>query len=228
MEKVKPLVSCSVLGSNFLDLKNHLINYEKNKVDLIHYDVMDGRFVPNISFGPKIMKDMFRATSLKFDVHLMVTNPEMVFHLFLSPQVRTIIFHFEALNYSEIKNLIRTIKASQQNIRVGIAIKPKTNPEQIFEYLSLLDQVLVMSVEPGFGGQKFIQSTYIKLKKLRNQRLLKKLNFEISVDGGVNNLTAPEAVNSGVDILVVGTYLTNNLNDADLIVDKFHNLRSVY
>ncbi|WP_434414485.1 ribulose-phosphate 3-epimerase [symbiont of Argiope bruennichi] len=202
-------VSVSVLSLDFTKAKEEMNEISK-VADFIHYDVMDGRFAPNISFGPKILKDLATLTPLKFKVHLMVIDPVIVYRWFLLPSVETIIFHFESLNYYEIPKFILELKTGNVRKKVGISIETKTNVEQIFEYLHLVDEVLIMSVKCGFSGQLFDPSSILKIKKLVHFRALKNLNFKIAVDGGINDETGAMVAKEGCDILIAGSYIFEN------------------
>ncbi|AAT28047.1 ribulose-phosphate 3-epimerase [[Mycoplasma] mobile] len=174
----------------------------------IHYDFMDGKFVPEtaISFE-NYMEIKEKSPSHIKDIHLMVQDVSFYVEKFLN-KAEYITFHFEALNYNEIKKILKKYHGLQ---KFGIALKPKTNIEQIYEYLPYVDLVLIMSVEPGYGGQKFIPNSLEKITKLKKYLLERSLDIVIQVDGGINEESGPQAFESGADILVSGSYLVKNL-----------------
>ena len=198
MAKISP----SILSVDFLTLKDDIIKLENAGVDMLHLDVMDGIFVPNISFGVPVIKSIKKHTSLTLDVHLMIDRPHRYIKEFA--EVSDYLgFHFEA--GSNVAETLKEIKSAGK--KCCLTIKPKTAPEEIFEYLPLCNMVLVMSVEPGFGGQKFLPSALEKLEVLSSYRAEKGLDFLLEVDGGINDQTAPMAVKSGADVLVAGSYI---------------------
>ena len=202
MVKVAP----SLLSANFAYLKEE-INAIK-AADWIHYDVMDGHFVPNISFGYSILKDVSKVTDMYLDVHLMITDPAKYVDNFINSNASLIVFHYEAVEENEINKLIKHIK--NNNIDVGIAIKPDTCQDVLKPFLSQLDLVLVMSVEPGFGGQTFNHSAIEKISKLAKLREENNYHYLIEVDGGINESTAKLCRQAGVDVLVAGSYVFNS------------------
>jgi ribulose-phosphate 3-epimerase len=169
----------------------------------LHFDVMDGKFVPNTSFSLEDLALMRKETNLFLDVHLMIENPEVHFMDYVNNGADLVTIHYEAT--SDLSSLIRNIKNS--GVKVGVSIKPKTEVEVLFPYLKELDLVLVMSVEPGFGGQSFIPNALEKIEKLRKEIDNNQYNCLIEVDGGINNETGDLCKESGVDVLVAGSYL---------------------
>lgn len=212
MRKIK--VSPSLLSANFASLKEDLMKVE-SCCEMIHLDVMDGLFVPNISFGIPVIKSIRNATNLFFDTHLMITHPKKYIHEFAISGSDSITFHLEAC--SDLEEVIETIELiKKENKKVGISIKPNTPVETIYSLLLRedIDLVLIMSVEPGFGGQKFMKNSLPKIRELRKFIDENKLNTLIEVDGGIQSETAALVIEAGVDILVSGSYLFNSENFA--------------
>jgi len=196
------LLSPSMLSSNFFNLENDVRNLEKAKVDMLHLDVMDGVFVPNISFAFPVIKAIRKNTDLTLDVHLMITEPHRYINKF-APISDYLGFHYEA--GSPIEETLKEIR--ELGCKPCLTIKPCTEPEEIFPFLHLCDMVLVMSVEPGFGGQKFMPDSLRKVKILKEEITRRGLNVLIEIDGGINEETALLAVKAGVDVIVAGSYI---------------------
>lgn len=195
-------VSPSVLTADFLELKKDIAKLESAGTDMLHLDVMDGIFVPNISFGVPIIKSIKNHTSIPLDVHLMIDRPDRYIKQFA--EVSDILgFHCEA--GSDVEKTLKMIK--EFGCKACLTIKPCTPAEKIFDYLPLCDMVLVMSVEPGFGGQKFMPQALEKITALRNEIDRQGLKTDIEVDGGINAETAPLAVKAGANVLVAGSYV---------------------
>ncbi len=202
----KIIVAPSILSSDFANLESEIKKLEQNGADWVHIDVMDGHFVPNITIGAPVVKAIRRVTKLPLDVHLMIDNPEKYIKDFALAGADYITFHYEAAkdNAEEIINLIKSY-----NIKAGISIKPKTSTIEIKKYLNLVDLVLVMTVEPGFGGQKFMTDCAKKIKEIKDcapQSLI------IEADGGINNQTAQYCKELGVNALVAGNYIYSQTN----------------
>ncbi len=199
-------VAPSILTADFLNLKQELKSIET--ADRFHIDIMDGNFVPNISFGPYITELTNNSTTVPLDIHLMVDWPDFWIDKFNLSNTYNITFHFEAK--SDVLKTIAKIKETGK--KVGISIKPKTEVKEIRALLKEIDIVLVMSVEPGFGGQKFIESALGKIKELKTYREKHRLNFEIEVDGGVDSSNIEKIKEAGADIVVAGSYIFNQTN----------------
>ena len=211
-------VSLSILTVDYLKVKESLEGYINN-VDYLHLDVMDGVFVPNISFGPAFVKSLRKIDdNMIFDTHLMIEYPENYIKQFAEAGSQYITFHVEAK--SDVMKTIDLIKS--YNVKAGISIKPKTTVEEIKKYLPYVDMVLVMSVEPGFGGQKFMDSAIDKVKELKELRDKNGYNYLINIDGGINDVTGLK-IKDYVDMAVSGSYVVNNQNPVEAI-NKLHNL----
>jgi len=194
-------ISPSILSADFSKLGNEIQDLEKAGADLIHIDVMDGHFVPNITIGPDVISKLRKYTNLPFDVHLMISPVHNFIKDFADAGADIITIHPEATN-----DLISSIeKIKSYNKKVGISLNPETSVDKVFSILNLIDLVLIMSVNPGFGGQKFIKETLNKVKLIRKEIDLKKLKTEIEIDGGINFENAKIAIEAGVNILVSGT-----------------------
>ena len=194
-------ISPSILSADFSKLGNEIQNLEKAEADLIHIDVMDGHFVPNITIGPGVIKKLRKYTSLPFDVHLMISPVHNFIKNFADAGADIITIHPEAT--SDLVSSIKKIKS--YNKKAGVSLNPETSIDKVMPVLNLIDLVLVMSVNPGFGGQKFIKEVLEKIKILRKEIDSKKLKTQIEIDGGINFENAKMAKEAGVDILVSGT-----------------------
>ncbi len=197
-------VSPSVLTADYLNLTEKLAEFQKANTDFIHIDVMDGMFVPNISFGVPVIKSIAAHTDLPLDIHLMIENPSRYIKDF-APYAHFLNIHFEA--ESDPEAVLKEIRAL--GCRPAITIKPATKPSEIFHLLPLVDMVLVMSVEPGFGGQSFISSALDKLRELKAESERQGLEIELEVDGGITAETARLCARAGATILVSGNFLFN-------------------
>lgn len=203
-------ISASLLSCRD-NLDNIIKEYNELDIDLIHLDIMDGFFVPNTSFTNDEISKIVNNINKPLDVHLMVNNPSKYIDYYKDLNVEYITYHYETKDIDTIK------KIKEMGIKVGISIKPNTKVEEIYDLLPLIDLVLVMSVEPGKGGQEFMMSSLEKIEKLKKQINLLNLDVLISVDGGINNNSASKCKNSGVDILVIGTSLEKNNNRVEFI-----------
>ena len=194
-------ISPSILSADFSKLGEEIKNLEQAKADLIHIDVMDGHFVPNITIGPEVIKKLRKHTSLPFDVHLMISPVHNFIENFAEAGADIITIHPEATD-----DLLKSIKKIKSlNKKAGVSLNPKTPIDKVLPVLNLIDLVLVMSVNPGFGGQKFMIETLEKVKKLRKEIDTKKYKAQIEIDGGINFENSKLAKSAGVDILVSGT-----------------------
>jgi ribulose-phosphate 3-epimerase len=194
-------ISPSILSADFSKLGEEIVALEKAGADYIHIDVMDGHFVPNITIGPEVIKRLRPVTKLTFDVHLMISPVNNFIKDFADSGADIITFHPEATeNMSETINLIKSLGK-----KVGVSLKPKSQIDLIENYLNEIDLILIMSVEPGFGGQKFMPEVLDKMKKLRNLIDKKKLNIDIEIDGGINFDNSKKAKEFGANILVSGS-----------------------
>jgi ribulose-phosphate 3-epimerase len=199
-------IAPSILASNFLELGKDIEMINKSEARWIHYDVMDGVFVPNISFGISILKQVYEIALKPLDVHLMIINPDPYILPFKEAGAANITVHMETCNH--LNRTINFIK--EQGIMAGVCLNPHTNIDTLDEIISDVDIVLLMSVNPGFGGQTFIESTCSKVSKLRKMIDSRGLNTLIEVDGGVNLETGKRLYEAGANILVAGNYIFNS------------------
>ncbi len=204
----KILISPSILSADFSQLGIEIKRLEQNGADMIHVDVMDGHFVPNLTIGPPVIKALRNHTSLPFDVHLMISPVHKYIKDFAEAGADIITIHPEATD--DLDKSIKLIKHFKK--KVGISLNPDTKIEIIKDYLSEIDLVLVMSVYPGFGGQKFIPEILKKIENLKKIKDDKNLNFNIEVDGGVNFDNSKSIINAGANILVSGTTIFKDNN----------------
>lgn len=198
----KIIVSPSILSADFANLERDIKKVEDCGADWVHVDVMDGHFVPNITIGIPVVKALQPVTKLPLDVHLMIENPEKYVEQFAKAGADILTFHYEAVEKEEIIPLINKIKSL--GVKVGISIKPKTAPQVLEEFLPLVDLVLVMTVEPGFGGQKFMSDCADKIEYIKKYA---KTELIIQVDGGINAQTGKICTQKGATSLVAGSYI---------------------
>ena len=215
---MKTIISPSILGGSFSNMEKTISELDQSKAEYIHFDVMDGDFVPNLTFGPQFISNLRTKTKKIFDVHLMINRVNKFLDDYIKAGSNIITFHYEI--DEDLNKLIDKIK--QNKIKVGIALKPKTTCEEIKKYLHLVDQVIIMTVEPGFGGQKFLSDQVNKIESISKYIRENNLNVDIEIDGGVNYETGKLCVDAGANILVAGSFLfkqsslimaTNKLND---------------
>ena len=203
MDKI--IVAPSILSADFSNLSSEIQKVEKFGADWIHVDVMDGHFVPNLTIGACVVRDIRKTTKLPLDVHLMIENPEKYVDDFIKAGSDIITFHIEA-----VKNPLALINKIKENgIKAGVSIKPKTKVEDIKDIINLVDLVLVMTVEPGFGGQKFMPDCAEKIKEIRK---IAPKSLIIEVDGGINEETAKICKRYGANALVAGNYIYKSEN----------------
>tara|TARA_B110001454_G_C12631789_1_gene397283 strand:- start:333 stop:992 length:660 start_codon:yes stop_codon:yes gene_type:complete len=204
-------ISPSILSADFSKLGSEIKSLEKAEADLIHIDVMDGHFVPNITIGPEVISKLRKYTSLPFDVHLMISPVHEFITNFAEAGADIITIHPEATD-----DLVASIKKIKSlNKKAGVSLNPETSIDKVLPVLKMIDLVLIMSVNPGFGGQKFIKETLEKVKSLRKQIDEQGLKTQIEIDGGINFENAKIAKMAGVDILVSGTTIFKE-NNGDL------------
>lgn len=212
-------ISLSILGMNYNHLKEDLMQF-KDEIKIVHLDIMDGHFVPNISFGAPIVQSIHQENNFLLDTHLMISDPMKYISDFVEAGSDYITFHLEAVNNpQEVIDCIH-----RHHIKAGISIKPNTKVELLLPYLSNVDLILIMSVEPGFGGQKFIDSAIEKLAFLKQQKEEKGYSYLLSVDGGITDETLPK-VSAYLDWAVVGSYITSAKSPIENLLKLKHNLK---
>ena len=219
MKKIQ--ISPSILSADFSQLGKEIKRLEESGADLIHVDVMDGHFVPNLTIGPPVIKILRKCTNLPFDVHLMISPVHKYIKNFSDAGADIITIHPEATeNLKDSINLIKKL-----NKKAGVSLNPDTNINILENHFSNIDLILIMSVFPGFGGQKFIPDTINKIKEIKDLKERKKYNFDIEVDGGINFSNSKEVINAGANILVSGTTIFKE-NNGD-IKKNIQTLKSV-
>jgi len=213
---MKTLIAASILNSDFGHLEDEIRAAEKAGIDWVHLDIMDGHFVPNISFGPHIISVVRTITDLPLDAHLMISDPDTFIPAFADAGVDYISVHIE--NNAHIHRTLQSIHAHQ--CKAGIVLNPGTPIESIYPVLSLVDYILVMSVNPGFGGQEFIPQTAERIRLLAEKIKHENLTIPIEIDGGINATTAKIATDSGAQILVSGSYIFKNKEGIQFAVES--------
>jgi len=200
---LKIKISPSILAGDFANLGRDTKRISESGADFVHIDVMDGNFVPNLTIGPEVIKAIKPYSSIPFDVHLMIESPEIFVDDYINAGADIITFHLEASK--DPHATISLIKS--KGIKAGISLMPKTEAEDIFEFLESIDLVLIMTVEPGFGGQRFMENQLKKISKISKKAARLKKDIIISVDGGINDATARLAIENGANMLVSGSWL---------------------
>ena len=209
MKKIQ--ISPSILSADFSQLGTEIKRLEEGGADMIHVDVMDGHFVPNLTIGPPVIKALRQQCSLKFDVHLMISPVHKYIESYADAGADIITIHPEATDNLEASIL----KIKQLNKKVGVSLNPESKIDLILDFLDKIDLVLIMSVNPGFGGQKFMPEVLEKIKKLRKIQDERNLNFDIEIDGGINFENCKKVIDAGANILVSGTTIFKS-NDGDI------------
>jgi len=209
MKKIQ--ISPSILSADFSQLGDEIKRLEEGGADMIHVDVMDGHFVPNLTIGPPVIKTLRNYTKLPFDVHLMISPVHKYINDYAKAGADIITIHPEATD--NLKNSIKLIKDLKK--KAGISLNPNTKTDIIKEFLTEIDLILIMSVHPGFGGQKFMPEVLVKIEQLKKIKDQKNLNFDIEIDGGINFNNSKLAIKAGANILVSGTTIFKS-NDGDI------------
>ena len=217
------ILAPSILGGPFSNMEKIIKDFDQSDANYIHLDVMDGDFVPNLTFGPKFISDIRKHTNKTFDVHLMINRVDKFLQDYIDAGSDIITFHIEI--DEDIERNLQYIKS--KGLKTGLAIKPNTDWNTITPFVHLIDQALVMTVEPGFGGQSFMNNQLLKVEEIKKLSQEKKLTLDIGVDGGVDNITGPLCINAGANVLIAGSYLfkqENLINATNELNKNFHNV----
>ena len=217
------ILAPSILGGPFSNMEKIIKDFDQSDASYIHLDVMDGDFVPNLTFGPKFISDIRKYTNKTFDVHLMINRVDKFLQDYINAGSDIITFHIEV--DEDIESNLQYIKS--KGLKTGLAIKPNTDWNTITPFIDLIDQALVMTVEPGFGGQSFMNNQLLKVKEIKKLSENKSLTLDIGVDGGVDDITGPLCINAGANVLIAGSYLFKQeslINATNELNKKFHNV----
>ena len=217
------ILAPSILGGPFSNMEKIIKDFDQSEASYIHLDVMDGDFVPNLTFGPKFISDIRKYTSKTFDVHLMINRVDKFLQDYINAGSDIITFHIEV--NENIESNLQYIKS--KGLKSGLAIKPDTNWDTIIPFIHLIDQALVMTVEPGFGGQSFMNNQLLKIEEIKKLSKDKNLTLDIGVDWGIDDLTGPLCINAGANVLIAGSYLfkqENLISATNELNKKFHNV----
>ena len=206
MKKIQ--ISPSILSADFSQLGKEIKRLEEGGADMIHVDVMDGHFVPNLTIGPPVIKSLKKHSSILFDVHLMISPVHKYIEAYANAGADIITIHPEATDNMDLS----ITKIQELNKKVGVSLNPETKVDVLIDHLNKIDLVLIMSVNPGFGGQKFMPEVLSKIKQLKKIQTEKNLNFDIEIDGGINFDNSKDAIEAGANILVSGTTIFKSNN----------------